>query len=844
MAREKSGKKGLEEYRAKRNFEVTPEPAPASEATAESNADAPRFMIHKHDATRLHYDLRLEMDEAMASWSVPKGPSYDPSVKRFAVQTEDHPLEYANFEGRIPDGEYGAGDSLIWDRGTYDTVPPGQASAQRKKGHLQIEIHGEKLKGRWHLVRTSGGGTRANWLFFKAKDGLEDAQYDVTEARPESVVSGRKITRGPVRKKDLRAPHPEPKALMKKVWPPMLATLAEPERAGELERYLFEVKYDGYRGIAAVSNGRVCFVTRNGLDLTARFPEIARALSRMVVPEAVFDGEVVAYDAKGVSKFESLLTPGADHRFAVFDLLWLDGEDLRKRPVEERRDLLESVLANVPPPLEVAERIRGEATDVIAEAERRGLEGVIAKECGSLYEGKRSRAWLKLKVSQAQEVAIIGYTPITNGKKEIGALLVGVADPEGGFRYAGKVGTGYSAKLRRELWDRLEKDRIDLPPAKDAPRMKVARWVSPKLVAQVRFTEWTRDGKLRHPAFLGLRADKKPEEAKREIPVAVEPAGKATAKGSRRAPSTAKKAARTATLPRPSPKKEARRVEEVALTSGTRVVYPGAEVTKADVFAYYRDVAPMMVRALEGRPLALKQWPRGIAQGGFYRQNVPDLPEWSSRADVPTQKRTVSHPIVDREETLLWLANRSALELHMWHSRVPHLTEPDWVAFDLDPGDGPFEDLLTVASALRGLLEKLGLASVPKTSGKRGLHVLVPVARGHNYKDTLEFSMAITGALGHALPEIATTERAIKSRGGRLYLDAFQNGEGKTIIAPYSLRGVEGAPVSTPLRWSEVNAKLDPKAFTLKTVRKRLDKVGDLFAEALDGKQRLPRFTR
>ncbi len=826
-------KRGLEEYRKKRNFEVTPEPGPDGSGAAGDRAasgDAPRFMIHKHDATRLHYDLRLEMDEAMASWSVPKGPSYDPSVKRLGVQTEDHPLEYANFEGRIPDGEYGAGDSLIWDRGTWDTVPPGQASQQRKKGHLRIELHGEKLKGQWHLVRTGGGGTKANWLLFKAKDGLEDANYDVVEARPESVVSGRRVTRGPVRKKDLRAAHPEPKELMQKVWPPMLATLAEPERAGELERYVYEVKYDGYRGIAAVSNGRVCFVTRNGLDLTSRFPEIARALSRLVVPEVVLDGEVVAFDAGGVSRFQSLMMPGVDHRFAVFDLLWLDGEDLRGRPLEDRRDLLESVLANVPPPLEVAERIRGEAEAVIKEAERRGLEGVIAKACGARYEGRRSRAWLKLKVSQGQEVAIIGYTPITNGKKEIGALLVGVHDGEG-FRYAGKVGTGYSTKLRRELWETLEKDHIDLPAAKDAPRMKLARWVRPKLVAQVRFTEWTRDGKLRHPAFLGLRVDKKPEEATREVPV--EPPEKPV-KGSRRAPE--KKAARTAKLPDAAP--------EVALTSGTRVVYPEAKVTKADVFAYYRDVAPLMVHALAGRPLALKQWPKGISTDGFFRQHVADLPEWASRANVPTAKRTLTHPIVDREETLLWLANRSALELHMWHSRVPHLTEPDWVVFDLDPGKGPFEDLITVASALRGLLEKLGLASVPKTSGKRGLHVMVPVTRGHNYEDALTFAEAITGALAHALPDIATTERTIKKRGGRLYLDAFQNVEGKTIIAPYSLRGVEGAPVSTPLRWSEVNAKLDPAKYTLKTVRRRLDKVGDLFAEAVDGRQRLPRFTR
>jgi bifunctional non-homologous end joining protein LigD len=813
-------KKGLEEYRARRNFDVTPEPAPGG---VEPDPDAPTFMIHKHDATRLHYDLRLEIGGALASWSVPKGPSHDPSAKRFAVQTEDHPLEYGNFEGRIPDGEYGAGDSLVWDRGRFDTVPPGQASEQRRKGHLHLELHGEKLEGRWHLVRTGGRGTRANWLFFKARDGLEDATYDVVEARPESVVSGRRVTRGPVTKKDLRAPHPEPRVLMKKVWPPMLATLADADAAPELENHQFEVKYDGYRGLAAVSSGRVCFHTRNGLDLTERFPEVARALSRLVVPEAVLDGEVVAYDARGVSHFESLLTPGADHRFVVFDLLWLQGEDLRGRPLEERRELLESVLANVPPPLELAERLPGDGPEVLALAERRGLEGVIAKACGSRYEGKRSRAWLKLKVSQAQEVAIIGYTPITNGKKEIGALLVGVHDGSG-FRYAGKVGTGYSAKVRAQLWRELEADRIDLPPARDAPRLKAARWVRPTKVAQVRFTEWTRDGKLRHPSFLGLRLDKKPEDARREVPEHL------PEKGHKRAPR--KVAARTTHAP------------TVELTSGSRLVYPGAKLTKADVFAYYRALAEVMVPALTGRPLALKQWPKGIADAGFFRQNVADLPDWATAAEVEAGKRTVKHPIVDQEETLLWLANRSALELHMWHSRVPHLTEPDWVVFDLDPGKGTFDDLITVALALRGLLEKLGLQSVPKTSGKRGLHVLVPVCRGHNYADTQSFATAITGALGGALPQLATTERSISRRGGRLYLDAMQNGMGKTLIAPYSLRGVEGAPVSAPLRWSEVTRKLDLSGYTLKTMRRRLDKVGDLFAEALNARQRLPRFSR
>ena len=833
----------LKTYEEKRDFSVTPEPAPGR-AKPRAPSAQPRFVVHKHDATRLHYDLRLEIDGALASWAIPRGPSYDPNVKRLAVQTEDHPLEYGDFEGRIPDGEYGAGDSIIWDRGTYETIPPGQASEQRKKGHLFFELHGEKLKGRWHLVRTRPLGGKDQWLLFKAKDGTEDARYDVIAERPESVVSGRRVTRGPVSKKTLRASHPDPEALLKKVWPPMLATLAKPSSVDEGE-FVFEVKYDGYRGLAAISGGRVAFQSRNGLDLSSRFPDIARALSQIKVGEAVIDGEVVATDARGVSHFQQLMAQGAEHQYVAFDLLWLEGEDLRPRPLEERRDLLESVLAAASPPIVLSERLEGSVSEVLAEAKKRGLEGVMAKRRGSPYSPGRSTDWLKLKVNQSQEVAIIGFTPISKGGDEIGALLVAVHDGAG-FRYAGKVGTGFSNELRRKLRAMLEKDRIERSAAPDAPRMRDAIWVKPKYVAQVAFTEWTRDGKMRHPSFQGLRDDKKPEQVAREVPKAVE-GEQRPAKG-RRARSAA------AQSPKRSDEKlgvwhsrksgqaaPASKVEPVALTHPDRLVFPKSKIAKRDVFEYYRQIAPVMVPALAGRPLALQQWPKGIDGPSFFRQNVSGAPAWASFVDVEHGRRTVRHLIVDRPETLLWLANQSALTLHIWSSRVPHLNEPDWVVFDLDPTEGRWAELIQIANTLRRLLEQLGLESVPKTTGKRGLHVLVPVARGHTYADTLEFAVAITRVLEKSFPEVATTERSISKRGGRIYLDAFQNGEGKTIVAPYSLRAIEGAPVSTPLRWGEVTDKLDPMQLNLKTVPRRVQEVGDLFAPALGGKQRLPR---
>lgn len=516
----KRGNPQLEEYRRKRDFTVTREPSPEAPAHKATGAQ-PLFMIHKHDATRLHYDLRLEMDGVLASWAIPKGPSYDPAVKRLAMQTEDHPLEYGNFEGRIPDGEYGAGDSLIWERGTYDTVPPGQASEQRERGRMTLELRGEKLKGRWHLVRTRPTQSgKSQWLFFKAHDEAANPDYDVVAERPESVVSGRRVTRGPERKHVLRAAHPLPDALLKKVWPPMRALLSEPDRAPP-DQYFYEVKYDGYRGLAAISGGKVTFVTRNGLDLSGRFPEIARALARIQVGEAVLDGEVVALDRKGTTRFE-LLMSGAEERYAVFDLLWLDGEDLRPRPVEDRRELLQSLLSNVPPPLELAELVKADSEEeALAEARRRGLEGVVAKRRGSPYlSGHRGSEWLKLKVNASQELAIAGYLPISSGEKAIGALILAFYE-NGAFHYAGKVGTGYTAKLRRELKKLLDPDRADEPQVKDAPRMRDAVWVKPRYVAQVAFTEWTQDARLRHPAFQGLRMDKKPEECTRECPAAL-----------------------------------------------------------------------------------------------------------------------------------------------------------------------------------------------------------------------------------------------------------------------------------------------------------------------------------
>jgi bifunctional non-homologous end joining protein LigD len=821
-------KRKLPEYEAKRDFAVTPEPAPGQ--TRESAR--PTFVVHKHDATRLHYDVRLEMDGALASWSVPKGPSYDPSVKRLAIQTEDHPLEYGSFEGRIPDGEYGAGDSLIWDNGTVESVPPGQLSAQRKKGHVVADFQGEKLRGQWHLVRTHGGAPgKSQWLMFKAKDGTENPSYDVVAERPESVVSGRVVTRGPERSGKLRAPRPSPEAILPSYLPPMLATLVEEAPPGQWEK---EVKYDGYRALSALSNGRLAMWTRNGLDLAGRFPRVARALSRVVVGDAVLDGEVCVLDPEGVPRFELIQQGRTDDAVLfAFDLLRLDGEDLRGRPLEQRRDLLRSVLSNAPPELRLAEEVAGDVSAALEQMRERGLEGLILKARGSPYEKGRSRLWLKLKAQASQELAVIGWTPGKgNAAGSLGALLLGVADGKGGYEFAGKVGTGFSSKQRAELKKELAKDARETSPARGAPRLRDARWVDPRLVAQVRFTEWTHDSKLRHPSFQGLRADKKPEEAVREKPAPV-PA------------SMPKPAVKRA--PAPPPKAAPPDASAQKLTNPDRVLYPKDAITKADVAAYYDAVAPALLKAVCDRPLTLVHWNQGIEKPSWFHQDVgPMAEEWMRIAETParTKKGAVRHLVVDSPRALRWLAQNSVLEIHAWHSRVQSLTQPDWVVFDLDPAEGKgIEQAVEVAQVLHGMFDRLGLPSVPKTTGKRGLHIFVPLTAGHTYEDAESFALQVGETVAKQLRNV-TLERSLSKRAGRLYFDCMQNAYGKTVVAAYSLRGAPGAPVSTPLRWSEVTEDLDPRRFNLKTLPERLRAEGDLFQPALTNGIRLPRYKR
>jgi len=862
----------LAAYAAKRRFGVTPEPAPRSSqksaarekksrpapddeppggnhlpAAARVRVPALRFVVQKHDARRLHYDVRLEVDGAMVSWAVPKGPSYDPAVRRLAVQTEDHPMEYNDFEGRIPDGEYGAGDVLVWDRGTYETVPPGQQRAMLDKGHMRVRLFGDKLTGEWHLVRTRGGGddgarrsARAQWLLFKARDATADPRYDVVAERPESIVSGRLATRGP-RRSGASEEGKSAGGLLEALGGPALATAVSriPDPGG----WLFEVKYDGYRILAAKAGNDIRLATRHGKDWTDRFRPIAEDVARLGARECVLDGEACVVDESGRPSFAALQewlakrTKTARIAYAVFDLLWLDGRDLRGEPIEARRELLERLLEGESGALTLSRHVEGDVPHLLSAARAAGLEGLVAKRRGSTYVGGRSGAWLKLRFDRRQDCAIAGYVPMAGTGDVVGALLLAVSDGRV-LTFAGRVGTGFDTETRRELARRLDRARIERPSIEGAPRVKDAHWVEVSLVCECAFTEWTRDGSMRHPRFLSLREDKTPMECVREgAVVRPDPAGTPSPASS---PSSAAPAARS-------------RSDAPKLANPAKVLFPRDGLSKRDIWNYYTAVAPVMLPHLSGRPLTLQRYPDGIDGQEWYQQNAPDkTPGFVRRVDVGPRHDAKKRIVCDNLETLQWLANLAALTIHQWCSHVPRgaadraaidraIAQPDYVVLDLDPGAGPWWHLVEVARAVRKLLEALQLESVVKTSGKRGVHVVIPVAAGASHAQATGFAEQVARAVCKVLPQLATVERMKDKRRGKLYVDFGQNGEGRTIVAPYTIRARDGAVVSTPIDWTELDENLDPTQFTVRSVLARVDKRGDLFAGALAGAQTLPR---
>jgi len=738
----------------------------------------PIFVIQRHDARRLHYDFRLERDGALASWAVPKGVPLEPGQRALAVHVEDHPLDYATFTGEIPKGQYGAGTVEIWDSGTYELLE------EKKDGGLTVRLHGKRLEGTWTLVPAKLDGDPKNWLLLKKRE--DPAQ----QARPTRDYA------------------------------PMLAT--PEERVPKGPGWLFEVKWDGFRAIARESQGEATLTSRQGNDLTQRFSQVAKEIPKAVkTPDCVLDGEVSALDENGRSSFSLMQQgkPGTPIVYYVFDLLELEGEPLVDLPLTERRKRLEKLLDRRNKTVRLSEVFEdGEALFEAAKQQR--LEGIVAKRADSRYAvGRRTRDWLKIKTHGRQEFIIAGYTR-GQGRRAgtLGSLVLAVRrGPE--LQYVGNVGTGFTAEEIEKLMQKLRPLERKTPPFKEVPKMPKIRkgdvvWVEPKLVCEVEFAEWTHDGHLRAPSYQGLRDDKAADEVRRERPI----------------------------------EDEIRRGKRVLkLSNLDKLFWPDEGITKGDLLAYYQAVAPVLVPHLKDRPFTMRRYPDGIDGKAFFQKDVPKgTPDWIptvrlevSTRDKPRQKRWINAPLVNDELALLWMANMACIDMNAWYSRVDKLDRPDFVLFDLDPSpDVGFEESVQVALHVKEALDALGLVSFAKTSSADGMHVLVPIERRHTYDDTRRFAEIVAGAIARSYPKLATTQWSKAKRRGVL-IDANQNGEGKTIASVYSVRPRPGAPVSTPLRWDEVKAGLDPAQFTMGVVQQRIAQYGDLFEGVLTTRQRL-----
>jgi bifunctional non-homologous end joining protein LigD len=823
----------LDDYRKKRDPARTPEPfGPPRGGEGRS------FVVQKHAARRLHYDVRLEMDGVLKSWAVPKGPSFKAEEKRLAVHVEDHPVEYADFEGIIPEGNYGAGAVIVWDRGWYRLLKDGAPADQLRAGRLDVELYGVKLRGRWTLARM--GGKSKEWLLLKKADEYAGGA-EATEQFPESVLSGltvEEVRDGSARGAALRARLASAPAgdVDGAGQPVMLASTVDKPFSDPA--WLYEIKYDGVRVLATRQGGRVTLHGRAGQDFTARYPEVVTALRALPLERFVLDGEVVALDEAGRPSFQRLqyrmhLTRPADVERArstvpvsavFFDALALDGRDLRRLPLQDRK----AALALAVPARGVIRygdhvRERGEAFYEAAAEQR--LEGIIAKRADSRYSGGRTREWLKIKCHLRQEFVVGGWTDPQGGRGWFGALHLGVYE-DGRLVYVAKVGTGFDDAALRRVWDRLQPlARPRSPFDIGTPAGRGHHWVEPTLVAEVRFSEWTEEGGIRHPSFLGLRDDKAARDVRRETAPGVgrEPAPPA--------PGESSPPAAVSASPPADPGSR-----DVTITNPTKVFWPDEGYTKSDLVEYYARVAPWLLPYLRDRPLVLARYPDGITGKTFFQKDAPEwAPGWIRRERIHARgvERDIDYFVVDDAASLRYVANTGTIPLHLWASRAGTIERPDWLVLDLDPKGAPFTDVVTVAVALRRILDRLELPSYPKTSGATGLHILLPLGARYSYEETRTFARLLATLAVEAVPAIATIARPLHTRGGKVYVDFGQNGPGQTIVAPLSVRPLPGAPVSCPLRWPEVTARLDPRRFTIRTAPARLDRVGDPMAPVL-----------
>ena len=925
----------LDEYRRKRDFSKTPEPsgdAPTREAVAGETAwntlpRGRRFCVQEHRATRLHFDFRLEHAGVLLSWAVPRGPTLDPAARRLAVQTEDHPIDYGDFEGVIPSG-YGAGTVLLWDIGTYEWVKETAEDFDRsmQRGDLKFRLQGSKLCGEFALVRIGARGRDRptgssiprgardedrNWLMIKKRDECAVAGYEAVE-HEVSVKTGRNLEQiaadgggDPRRRTRERAasttraaaPPPEPVTPP----PPMLATPVDTPFSRE--GWVFEIKYDGVRALASFAGSKLKLVNRKGRDETARYPELQRLLSAVKAGDGILDGEIVVFDEEGRSSFEQLqsrinLTRQADIErgarecpvcFVAFDLLRVDGRDIMETALRIRKKTLNDMVAPSSTLL-FADHVENDGLAFFEQVRARGLEGMVAKRADSTYQpGRRSRDWLKIKAWRTQSCVIVGYTSGQGRRKEhLGALILAVMRG-GRLVHCGQVGTGFNERTLRELRAELDRRRVrqcplDPPPQTSEP----ATWVRPELVCEVRFSEWTSAGILRHPAFLGLRTDMTPADATVEEQISTAQAlragegrgqqggqgRKGSAGGPRRSPvaavggSQAAHAPTTADPPaapslrrdKASPDSEIEQAlqqlkrlrandhwdiagRRLALTNLDKLFWPREGYTKRDMIAYYVRMSPYLLPYLRERPLSMQVFPDGIEGKSFWRKDKPShAPGWIDSWTYHGEEKTKTYIVVNEVATLAWVANAGVIDLHPWHSRIDAPNQPDWAVFDLDPFEpATFRDVVDIAKLVKAALDHYGMHGVIKTSGQTGLQIYVPVRRGPDYDQVRRWVESVGRAIGQVARDRITWEWSVAHRAGKIRIDYTQNIINKTLAAPYSLRPAPRAPVSTPIAWEELDdRRLRPDRWTLRTIGRRIRDVGDLFLPVLAADQDLP----
>lgn len=832
----------LSKYNQKRDFKQTREP----KGKIEKSASELIFVVQKHAASHLHYDFRLEMDGVLKSWAVPKGPSMDPEVKRLAMMVEDHPYSYKDFEGTIPEGNYGAGNVIVWDNGTY-TSDEKTASDEKKllsdlaKGHLSFILKGKKLKGEFSLVKLHGKQENA-WLLIKKNDKYA-SEEDILE-KNKSVISKRSLEQL-VEKSEKLTSKSEEKTTEKKVvkkksnpqadiaefLKPMLASVSE--KPFDDDEWIFENKYDGYRTIAVINPQQVDLFSRNELSFNANFKPIAEEL-KQIDHTVVLDGEIVVENDAGRADFQLLQnymkTGIGNLKYYVFDLLNLDGNLITELSLLERKELLKILFNKYPfSNVSYSEHTVGDGIKQFEKAVKNKTEGIIAKRADSTYTiNRRSTNWLKIKTANEEEAIIIGITEPRNSRKYFGALLLGQYDGKK-LQYIGKCGTGFTESTLKDLYTKLKPLFTAKSPLDEKiPIRDKIQWVNPKVVCQVKFSEWTQDQHLRHPVYLGIRIDKKAEEVFLSFP---------------KDDSTQLNSDEMAITPENKKEKTENDYDlkvgktVLHLTNQNKVYFPKDGITKGDIIHYYNEVSELILPYLKDRPESMNRFPNGIDSPSFYQKDVDvdKIPKWLKTKKVFSESNNadIDYLICNNKETLLYMANLGCIEMNPWNSTTKHIQNPDWLVIDLDPAGNDFAPVVTTALVVKEVLDELETECLCKTSGASGLHIYIPLGAKYDYDSIKILGELIAKEVQSRLPDITSIERSIKKRKNKLYIDFLQNRRGQTLAAPYSVRPKPGATVSTPLEWSEVNEKLHPSQFTIKNVLKRFEKKGDLWTPVL-----------